>query len=254
MRLVKESRDAAEDEAQIRQQLPAEPALIQDDTRIDRGALLLTPSVTVEPESYGQAAPSVGQTKGVQTPIAAYPFIPMKILGTSEQFHAETDERIARVLLDVIACEAPIHLAEATRRVAQHWQASRTGNRIRDRVQRIAQKLDRNGAIVVRGPFLWAIDRQDAPVRSRAVPGYTFAAEHISPQEYEAAIVYVLAHHTTMLRDELSIAAARTLGFDRAGPRLAEQVATAIQQLVEAGRLRVVASGLQLADAYVPTV
>lgn len=256
MRLVKESRDAAADEAQLRHQLPSEPTPIQDDIPIafDPDALSQTPSASAELEGNGQLEPSLGQRKSVQTPIAAYTFIPVKILGTSEQFHAESDERIATVLLDVVAWEAPIHLAEAMRRVALHWQASRAGNRIRDRVQRIAQKLDKNGAIVVRGPFLWAIDQQDAPLRSRAVPGYAFAAEHISPQEYEAAIVYVLTLHTTMLRDELSIAAARTLGFDRAGSRLAERIATAIQQLVEVGRLRVVASGLQLVDAYVPTI
>lgn len=74
-------------------------------------------------------------------------------------------------------------------------------------------------------------------------------AEHIAPQEYEAAIIYALTQNRTMLRGELAIATARVLGFDRAGAKLAEQIAAAIQRLVESARLRLVAAGLQLVES-----
>jgi very-short-patch-repair endonuclease len=258
LRFVAESRDVAEREARARESLieiPTTSGLPRTMTEPEAAAREVP--VTLETPTdmlMAEDGPAAEARRGVQAalpsePVAPYTFTPIRTLGTPEQFHLEPDDRIANVLLNVVFHEAPIHLAEATRRVAQHWQASRAGNRIRDRVNNVARMLHRRGALVLREDFLWRTNQQDAAVRSRAVDGYVFAAEHISPAEYQAAVIRVLESGRSMLREELIVQGARVFGYERAGHRLAERLTAAIQSLVEEGTIRPGASGLQLANA-----
>ncbi len=194
------------------------------------------------------AQPVIVPPRAQQEPITPYRFTAVHIVGTAEEFHLATDEQIAQVLVQVIKDEAPIHLAEATKRVALHWQATRAGSRIRERVQRVAMLLARRGQLTLRDEFLWIDAEQVAIVRSRAVEGYSFAAEYIALEEYQAAVVHLLRLSGPMLRNEVVVGTARLLGFDRAGAKLAERIAAAIQELVATGRLRLVAAGLQLVE------
>ncbi len=176
----------------------------------------------------------------------AYSFTPLSIAGTPEQFYIATDPRVAEVLLRIVEHEAPIHLMEATRRVAAHWQMSRAGSRIRERVESVAAMLHRRGALELDQQFLWKKGQPEIPIRSRAVPGYSFDPEYIAPEEFQAVIVFALRAYGTRMRDELITEAARVLGFDRAGRKLSEQLSAAIQGLVEKSELRAVAAGVQL--------
>ena len=190
-----------------------------------------------------------GETPNALAPVPLYAITPVKIIGESERFYDAPDELIVDTLRRVVACEAPVHLLEAARRVAAHWQMNRVGNRIRERVQNAARRLAQQGAISIVEDFLWHKDQQHAPVRSRALPDYEFEVEQICPAEFVAAALMALRAHGPRMMNELVAEVARLMGYDRTGRRLSEQITTAIESLVHQGRLRAVATGIQIAES-----
>ncbi len=200
----------------------------------------------VEPTSFtpdGKTAP-----QGFLPEIESYNLTPIRILGEAESFYSEPDSRIAETLLRVVECESPVHIIEATRRVAVHWQMNRAGNRIRERIYKIAGELNRSGKLRLQGDFLWKAGQKEAVIRARAIRDYVFDAEYICPSEFEAAIIYVLKSGGARMLDELVTEVARAMGFDRTGRKLSGQISSAIQALVAQGKLRAVARGIQLRD------
>ena len=181
--------------------------------------------------------------------IPRYTFTPVSILGAPEDFYLAPTSTIADVLLRVVNQEAPIHLTEATRRVATFWQMSRAGSRIRDRIERIAWTLNLQGEVELGGDFLWRKDQREIPIRSRAIPGYSFDTDYICPEEFDAAIIFALRTNGPRMKEELTTEVARLMGFERTGHKLSQQISAGVQRLVENGELRIVATGIQIIDA-----
>jgi very-short-patch-repair endonuclease len=66
---------------------------------------------------------------------------------------------IARIALDVVEAEGPIHSEEVARRVREAFGLQKTGKRILAHVRAALKHLARNGSVVRDGEFWWAVGR-----------------------------------------------------------------------------------------------
>ncbi|MBL8190617.1 MAG: DUF3320 domain-containing protein [Acidobacteria bacterium] len=224
-----------------------------------REAAKRVPSNGVKSPLSTTSAPSVEKTNAVPTQTKVTLSAPAKLplpplyqltsvqpLGSPDQFHGAADSAILQTLLRIVQLESPIHLAEAVRRVAAHWQIARAGNRIRERIEQVVRSQAAQQKLFAVGEFLWWREQKTVPVRSRAIPGYEFSAEEICPEEYEAAVMRALHSLKMAMNETLITETARLLGYERAGRKLAELITAAIVRLVQKGLMQVVSGGLYL--------
>ncbi|HET9983431.1 MAG TPA: DUF3320 domain-containing protein [Longimicrobiales bacterium] len=150
---------------------------------------------------------------------------------------------LGSAVLQVVAVEAPVHIADLSSRVAAAWGASRVGNRIAERIRNACEWLARQGKLELRGDFVRSTDGT-VVVRSRANTG--IPGEHIAPEELREAVATVLRASGPRLRDELVADVRALFGFARTGARLEACITEAIDAMLEAGILGEASTGLQL--------
>jgi hypothetical protein len=148
--------------------------------------------------------------------------------------------RISNAVERVIDVEAPLHDDDLVTRVAGFW-GKRGGSRIRDHILRACSRLTRSGSIVRRGDFLY-MPQREIVARSRESVG--IPAERIPPEEYEAAVMAVLAGHQWLPRVSLTTETRTLLGFARTGAKLDGEIGRAIDALLERGAIVYNASGI----------
>jgi hypothetical protein len=144
---------------------------------------------------------------------------------------------------EVAEAEGPVHLADVAARVAAAWGEGRVGSRIAARVEAAVRAAARQGAVRLRGEFVWRAD-ETLQVRSRA--GQGIPAERIAPEEYREAVLLVLRAQGARPRRELTAAVRAALGFARTGARLDEAIGEAIDGLLHAGVVGEGSGGLGL--------
>ncbi|GGK22763.1 DUF3320 domain-containing protein [Salinarimonas ramus] len=164
--------------------------------------------------------------------------------------HEATHAQALRVLREIVAVEGPIHAEELTRRYASAFGASRAGQRIVDAVARtLALQGGGEDALVESDGFWMTRDQARAPVlrdRSQAPAGLK-AAGMIAPVEIAAALARALADNGAMSRDEIVVASARLLGFQRTGADLRARIGEIVEREVAAGRVVAEGGGVRLA-------
>ncbi|MBI1763645.1 MAG: DUF3320 domain-containing protein [Acidobacteria bacterium] len=241
LRLIASSRRAARQAADEEQQ-----ARLREQSEIENTSV---ECVEAKQETAPIPQPPVEIAQSAEElSVPLYQLTPIQLLGTLEDFQLATDTTIAEVVAHIVKCEAPLHLDEAVRRVAAHWQISRAGNRIRERILEVVRLLECRQEIWLDDSFLWRKDQEEPIVRSRALTDYDFAPETICPAEFEQAILMTLRQRGPQLVNTLITESARLLGFDRAGLKLKERLTNAIQRLVAQEKLKPSAAGLQAVE------
>jgi very-short-patch-repair endonuclease len=153
----------------------------------------------------------------------------------------EAEETVlAEVIQGVVDLEAPIHVAELMTRVAGVW-GNKAGSRIQARVQTVAARMISIGTLRRRGDFFSGASDQ-CPVRSRALT--KIPADRIAPEEFEQAIMLVLAAGHSLPRPTLTAEVRSVLGYSRTGAIIEDAVSDAISRLLTAGRLGEGSTGL----------
>jgi hypothetical protein len=153
----------------------------------------------------------------------------------------EADETtVANVIESVVAVEAPIHVAELMTRVAGMW-GNKAGSRIQARIQSVASRLVDKGFIRRRAEFFWG-ESQSCPVRSRSQT--RIPADRIAPEEFEQAILTILAGRHCLPRPVLTAEVRSLLGYSRTGAIIEEAVSEAISRLLTSGYLGEGSTGL----------
>jgi very-short-patch-repair endonuclease len=150
--------------------------------------------------------------------------------------------QLARAVVDVVEVEAPIHETDLVARVAGMWE-TRAGSRIQARIREAAQSAERGRLIRRRGDFYWN-SRDAFVVRSRA--GTRIAADRIAPEEYDHALLTVLASGHGFTRPQLTSEVRALLGFGRSGPALDEAVNAAVDRLLASGKVGEASTGIRL--------
>ena len=150
--------------------------------------------------------------------------------------------QVARAVVKVVEAEAPVHESDLIARVAAMWGA-RAGSRIQARIREAAQAAERDRRVRRRGEFLWNSGER-CVVRSRA--GTKIPADRIAPEEYQAAVLAVLATGHGFTRQQLASEVRALLGYGRTVPAIEERVAGAVDRLLAAGKVGEGSTGIRL--------
>jgi very-short-patch-repair endonuclease len=154
---------------------------------------------------------------------------------------------IARIALEVVEAEGPIHTEEVARRIREAFGLQKTGKRILAHVKDGLKHLARKATLVRDGEF-WSIRSQElSAVRNRRNAALPLRrAAMIAPTEYQLAISTIVSDAVAISRDDLAIETARLFGFDRTGPDLQEAIDKQTKTLVKMGRLELAGNVLRL--------
>ncbi len=159
-------------------------------------------------------------------------------------FNAAPAPLVGRAVDEVVAVEAPLHLADLAARVVARWGCERVGPRMMQRVREVAEALAKRGRIGVRGDFVYAAGVEEVRVRTRA--GTRIPAERIAPEEFRAAVLRVLRAGDGMDRKTLTAGVRRLFGFGRTGPTLDAAIGAAIDALLAEEVLGEGSTGIRL--------
>ena len=143
-------------------------------------------------------------------------------------------------LVAVVTVESPVHREEAFWRIAEGAGAKRLGRKAQAAIEAALDHAVKNGKLVVREEFLWipAMDPSNPPIRDRStLPPDSRRPEFVAPDEYEAAVIAIVAEALGMPPADVPSAVARRLGFSRLNDDLRLRVEGALEQLIIAGRL-----------------
>ena len=153
----------------------------------------------------------------------------------------EADEaELRKAIQAVVDLEAPIHVSEMMTRVAGMW-GTKAGSRIQSRIHDVASRPVAKGTVRRRGDFFWG-NTDSCPVRSRTQT--RIPTDRIAPEEFEQAILAVLAGRYNLPRPVLTTEVRSVLGYSRTGAIIEDAVSEAISRLLASGRLGETSTGL----------
>jgi very-short-patch-repair endonuclease len=161
-------------------------------------------------------------------------------------FSAAPAPLVGRAVEEVVAVEAPLHLADLAARVVARWGCERVGPRMMQRVREVAEALAKRGRVEVRGEFVHAAGAEEVPVRTRA--GTRIPAERIAPEEFRAAVLRILRAGDGVDRKALTAGVRRLFGFGRTGPTLDAAVGAAVDALLAEEVLGEGSTGIRLRE------
>ena len=143
---------------------------------------------------------------------------------------------MAKIVRQIVEGEGPVHQDEVGRRVAFAFGKDRSGQRIAAAVIRALQSA---GDGLAEKDGFWDVAGRDVRVRTRAGAAASLRrAEMLPDAEIAAAIAVLVRDNGAFARSELVIAAARSLGFDRAGADLKARLSGAVDILAARGDLK----------------
>jgi very-short-patch-repair endonuclease len=260
MRLIEASRVQGRQDAATRE--AAEEQRLHDEAEREqqRAAQLASPVLGAD-GSDPAAAPSTvppaaadgpGHAEPSAAEIPAPQSVPYRMADTASTF-AGTDilaapqSLLLNALRVVLDAEAPLHLDDATARVAAMWGLTRTGSRIEARIAQAVEAAQAQGILARRGEFIYA---PGAPVAVRSRREVRIPAERIAPEEYrEAALQVLRAAPGGLPRKELTAQVRAMLGFSRTGARLEEAIGATVEALLADGTCGEASTGIRLRDA-----
>ncbi|MCB2379969.1 DUF3320 domain-containing protein [Hymenobacter sp. BT635] len=174
-------------------------------------------------------------------PLAApYQLAQLPAAARQLEVHQHPMGRLAGWLTQIVAVESPVHLDEATRRMAQATGATQVGSRIRSSVAAAVRLAVNLRHIRQEGEFLWTPTMTAAavPLRDRsALPAVSRKLSFVAPEELAKAIVTIVQHSFALGRAAVVLPTARLLGFARPSEEMRQQIDTAVQRLVDNGTL-----------------
>ena len=118
---------------------------------------------------------------------------------------------------------------------------NKAGSRIQARIHDVASRLVSKRTLRRRGDFFWGAS-DECPARSRAQ--MKIPADRIAPEEFEQAILSVLAGGHRLPRAVLTAEVRSVLGYSRTGAIIEDAVSDAISRLLASGRLGEGGTGL----------
>jgi very-short-patch-repair endonuclease/DNA polymerase III delta prime subunit len=248
MRLIEVSRVQGRQDAAARE--AAEEQRLRDEADREQQRIAQVASASA-PEAVDSAAPAQPPAPAPPSAeeIPAPQSVPYRMADTASTF-AGTDilaapqSLLLNALRVVVDAEAPLHLDDATARVAAMWGLTRTGSRMESRIVQAVEAAQAQGILARRGDFLYA---PGGPVAVRSRREVRIPAERIAPEEYREAAVQVLrAAPGGLPRKELTAQVRSMLGFSRTGARLEEAIGAALEALLADGTCGEASTGIRL--------
>jgi hypothetical protein len=168
-------------------------------------------------------------------PIPPYKVAPFTLRGAPEDFYEVPARELAKVLVEVVAVEGPMHRLDAVRRVASSWGVTKALKKVRERVDDGIDEAARAGRVKLKDEFVWSAEMSTAPVRSRRELEEK-DIDFVSIEEIAEAAALVLKKEFRLGRESLADQSLKVLGFDRPTVRARERAGQAIEALIGQGR------------------
>lgn len=166
------------------------------------------------------------------------PYVVAKLRDAQPSFDFDDARALGELAGDlraVLAAECPVHLQVIGARLAPRWGITKVTQK---KLRRISQAIDDCSLGIVIDGFVWPLgvdpSQYDRP-RGLTPPASPRKIEEIPTEEVMAAVRRVLQHNHALEFDELVRASAKLLGITRAGNRVSERVAEAIDRVVQSG-------------------
>jgi len=236
---------AAIEEAQRDRRDPPPPLRVKS-PRPEVEALVSSPSqpfaalvVEASPVRFASAAPVVSTPP--RTPVVPYAAVTLDAKSTNgEDYYAPRAGPVVREQLTrVVTAEGPIHVDIVARRILATWGLAKLTPRSRKRLDEEITSLERGGALVRRGEFLWPRGSDVAAyrvIRGPSPDGTARDLEDVPPEELANAAEWVLERNLSLDRDTLARETARLFGVFRLGKNVREAIDGALAVLERAGR------------------
>jgi len=165
-----------------------------------------------------------------------------KEIFTGEVYDSANAKHVRDIVRGIAFMEAPILLDSMCKRVASCWQLQRTGNRIRELINRAVKE---SGLILRRSgkrEFIWTKELAEKEYEGFRIPSdsnlKSRQAHEICPEEIANAAFQVLKQHISMDVEDLSRETANVFRIRRLGPKVHESIYEGIMLLSKQGRCR----------------
>ncbi|QNH62161.1 DUF3320 domain-containing protein [Hymenobacter sediminicola] len=154
------------------------------------------------------------------------------------ELHQHSLSQLALWLAQVVRIESPVHIEEATRRLAQASGATQVGARIRKTGQDAALLAQNLRHLRREGDFLWDNTMQQPPLRNRSqLPAVSRKFSFVAPEELARALRTVVEQRFALPREAVFLPAVRLLGFTRLSEEMRQQLEPVLAGLLERGEL-----------------
>ena len=158
--------------------------------------------------------------------------------------HQADDDTFLNWVLKVVEQESPVHVNEATNRIATAAGSKRSGKRLRDRTREIAEQAHKTGRLVFQDDFLWKAAHHEEGIlireRGSGVPHSLRNPDLIAAAEIATALLKVIRDNYSIEPKEAINEASRMFGFKRVGDNIRLRFGDVLQQLDRQGTIRTV--------------
>jgi very-short-patch-repair endonuclease len=143
---------------------------------------------------------------------------------------------VKRVLLEIVEAEAPLHVDVAIRQIGSAWGMARAGSTVQKICLRALESCVKDKTVDVRGDFIYTTMERPLIVRRNVPGGSIRRAPEIAPEEVAEAVKIALKDQIKLSLDDLIIASARVLGFERTGSDVKAAVQAGVDLLIKNGK------------------
>lgn len=187
------------------------------------------PPMEIEREETSVAPVAVAET---------YQVAQLPAVVAHRELHRHGLSQLALWLTQVVRVESPIHIEDATRRLAQASGATQVGARIRKAVQDAALLAVNLRRMRRHGDFLWENSMRQPPLRDRSqLPASSRKLVLVAPEELALALCTIVTQSFGLPRESVYLPAVRLLGFTRLSEEMRQQLEPALLGLLERGEL-----------------
>ncbi|UOQ75496.1 DUF3320 domain-containing protein [Hymenobacter sp. 5516J-16] len=212
---------------------------------IEEARRLTTLDETDEPEELPalelETPAGIAREQAPTTPVALaepYQVAQLPAAVGHRELHQHSLGQLALWLAQVVRIESPVHLEEATRRLAQASGATQVGARIRKAGQDAALLAHNLRHLRREGDFLWDNSMQQPPLRDRSqLPAISRKLAFVAPEELARALRTVVEQSFALPREAVFLPAVRLLGFARLSEEMRQQLEPVLTSLLEQGSL-----------------
>lgn len=197
--------------------------------------------VTERPRPAAPSAPTVVRSEEPppeEAPALTQPYVVAELKGHPYPLHEVPITSLAADVAKVVRLESPVHIDEVARRIMTASGVSRLGSRIREAIERAAQRACVSQEFERRGDFLYLRAQRwsDVPVRDRSgLPQGSRKFELIAPEEVGAAIARVLRTSFGIAAADLPIEVCRLLGFAQTSEGMRTAISDVLAEMQSAG-------------------
>src|SRR5690606_1429384 len=197
--------------------------------------------VTERPRPAAPSAPTVVRSEEPppeEAPALTQPYVVAELKGHPYPLHEVPITSLAAGVAKAVRLESPVHIDEVARRIMTASGVSRLGSRIREAIERAAQRACVSQEFERRGDFLYLRAQRwsDVPVRDRSgLPQGSRKFELIAPEEVGAAIARVLRTSFGIAAADLPIEVCRLLGFAQTSEGMRTAISDVLAEMQSAG-------------------